>query len=129
MSTEKSKQVEAMIVRVMKKKELTRNAAMDYMLAVATGRLSALWRYEDSVPEGKKTKGVFELRARKKVAEKTAKIDALRVVSSDEPKAQKPKAQKPKASKPKASKPKPKKKAQKPDKSEPSKQLEIVAAE
>jgi hypothetical protein len=37
--------------------------AIEYMLTVATGRLTALGRYEKSLPEGKSSKGVL---ARKK---------------------------------------------------------------
>lgn len=114
--SEKSKDVEKMIAKVMKKKDLTRNAAMDYMLAVGAGRLAALWRYDDTLPEGKNTKGVFELRARKKPAEKTSKIDAL-VVSDDTQAVDKPKAKSKRKSKSK-SKPQPK-----------VEQIEIAAAE
>lgn len=77
MATEKSKDVEKMIARVMKKKDIARPAAIDYMLAVATGRLAALWRYDESLPEGKTTKGVLTSTGRKKRAPKTPKIAAL----------------------------------------------------
>lgn len=66
--------VEKMIVKVMKKKDLARNAAIDYMLVVATGRLAALWRYDESLPEGKQSKGVLAATGRKKRAAKTPKI-------------------------------------------------------
>ena len=73
--SEKIKDVEKMIAKVMKKKDLTsRTAAVDYMLVVATGRLAALWRYDDSLPEGKSTKGILALAGRKKPAPKTPKI-------------------------------------------------------
>lgn len=66
--------VEKMIAKVMKKKEFERSEAIDYMLVVATGRLAALWRYDDSLPEGKKTKGILALSGRKKRAPKSPKI-------------------------------------------------------
>lgn len=72
--SEKIKDVEKMIVKVMKKKAASRAAAIDYMLIVATGRLAALWRYDDSVPEGKPNKGVLALVGRKKRAPKSPKI-------------------------------------------------------
>jgi hypothetical protein len=113
--SEKLKEVEKMIAKVMKKKDLaSRTAAIDYMLIVATGRLAALWRYDDSLPEGKTTKGVFALSGRKKPAAKTPKIAPKVEVEASEPK---PKA------KPKAKR-KPKPKADKPK----SEQLEIVGA-
>jgi hypothetical protein len=75
--SEKSKEVEKMISKVEKKKDLTRNQAIDYMLGVATGRLAALWRYDESVPEGKHTKGILQLAGKKKRAPKTTKISVL----------------------------------------------------
>lgn len=73
--SEKLKEVEKMIVKVMKKRDLSRNAAIDYMLIVATGRLAALYRYDDSLPEGKYSKGILALASpRKKRAPKTPKI-------------------------------------------------------
>jgi hypothetical protein len=74
MANEKIKDVEKMIAKVMKKKELARNAAIDYMLVVAAGRLAALWRYDDSLPEGKTSKGVLTATGRKKRAPKTPRI-------------------------------------------------------
>lgn len=72
--SEKIKDVEKMIGKVMKKKDASRAAAIDYMLIVATGRLAALWRYDESVPEGKPNKGVLGLVGRKKRAPKSPKI-------------------------------------------------------
>jgi|SRR5213083_816730 len=72
--SEKIKDVEKMIAKVMKRKDLARAEAIDYMLVVATGRLAALWRYDESVPEGKPNKGVLALVGRKKRAPKTPKI-------------------------------------------------------
>lgn len=72
--SEKIKAVETMISKVMKKKDLSRAAAIDYMLVVATGRLAALWRYETTLPEGKPTKGILTLVGRKKRADKTPRI-------------------------------------------------------
>lgn len=72
--SEKIKDVEKMIAKVMKKKDLARNAAIDYMLIVATGRLAALWRYDETLPEGKTTKGILAVVGRKKRAPKTPKI-------------------------------------------------------
>ena len=51
-------EIDKMIAKVMKKKELKKDEAIAYMLAVATGRLAALWRYDDSLPDGKSSKGV-----------------------------------------------------------------------
>lgn len=75
--SEKMKEVEKMIAKVMKKRDLSRNAAIDYMLGVATGRLSALYRYDESLPEGKTTKGILQLSGRKKRAPKSPKISTL----------------------------------------------------
>jgi hypothetical protein len=97
--------VEKMIAKVMKRKDLERAAAIDYMLVVATGRLAALWRYDESVPEGKKTKGVLGLVGRKQRAPKTPKIAVPAADEAPKPKAAKPKPRKPKAAK--AAKPKP----------------------
>ena len=72
--SEKLKAVEKMIERVMKKRDLSRPAAIDYMLIVATGRLAALYRYDDSLPEGKATKGILQLAGRKQRAPKSPKI-------------------------------------------------------
>jgi hypothetical protein len=116
--------VEKMIAKVMKRKELERSAAIDYMLVVATGRLAALWRYDESVPEGKKTKGVLGLVGRKQRAPKSPKIAVPAATEeAPKPKATKPKApRKPKpARKPKATKPKP-------AKGEKGEQTEIEAA-
>ena len=128
--SEKQKEVEKMIAKVMRKKDLTRNDAIDYMLVVATGRLAALWRYDESVPEGKKTKGILTLAGpRKKRAPKTPKI----VLATDgEPAkpAKKPAAKRVKSDKPaKTVAKKRAKKAAKPAKTGPTAQLEISAAE
>lgn len=97
--------VEKMIAKVMKKKDLPRNAAIDYMLVVATGRLAALWRYDDSLPEGKKTKGVLALAGRKKRAPKSPKIaPAAAPAEAPEKPAKAAKKRKPKAKAPKAPK-------------------------
>jgi len=69
-------QVEKMIVKVMKKRELKRDDAIAYMLTVATGRLAALWRYTDTVPEGKSSKGVMAATGRRKRAERSKPIKA-----------------------------------------------------
>lgn len=110
MSKEKPKEVEKIIAKVMKKKDLTREQALDYMLGVATGRLSALWRYDDTLPEGKATKGILQVAGRKKRAPKTARISVLPhadEISDEKPKRIKPKAER-KAAKKRA---KPKKRA------------------
>jgi hypothetical protein len=105
MSAEKLKVVEKMIEKVVKKKDLpTRAAAIDYMLIVATGRLAALWRYDDSLPEGKASKGVFALNGRKKPAPKTPKIAPPVVKATDHEPAPKPKPKKARKSKPKTPK-------------------------
>lgn len=124
MAFERNKEVEKMIARVEKKKDLTHALAIEYMLGVATGRLAALWRYENSLPEGKVTKGILQVAGRKKRAEKTRKISALPVKDAEEtPKKKRaPKAAKePKAEKSK--KPAKKRKAKKPE------QIEIVTSE
>ena len=113
--SEKQKEVERMIAKVMKKKSLTRNEAMDYMLVVATGRLMALWRYDESVPEGKRNKGILTLAGRKKRAEKSPKIS----LPADAQAEAKPKRARKRAAA---------KKAAKQAKSKPSEQLEIVTA-
>jgi type IV secretory pathway VirB10-like protein len=95
--SEKIKAVEKMISKVMRKRDLTRAAAIHYMLIIATGRLAALWRYENTLPDGKVTKGILTLAGRKKRAPKTPKIAAA---PSDLPRTH-PKAAKP-APKPKA---------------------------
>lgn len=77
MAKEKTKEVEKMIGKVMAKKDLTRDQAVDYMLGVATGRLAALWRYDDSVPEGKSNKGILVVGGRKKRAPKSPRISVL----------------------------------------------------
>lgn len=123
MSAEKTKEVEKMIAKVEKKKGLTRAQAIDYMLGVATGRLLALWRYDESLPEGKHSKGILTEAGRKKRAPKSQRI----VVLPDSGEEEKPKAKKAKAEKPKAErKPKPKKRAPKKTKAE---QIEIVGTE
>lgn len=105
--TDKAKEVESMISKVMKKRGLTRNQAIDYMLGVATGRLAALWRYDATVPEGKVNKGVM-IAGKKKRAEKTAKITILPDVDTSARSA-KSRAKAAKAAKaPKAAKKKPK---------------------
>lgn len=69
--------VKKMIARVMKKKELKNESeAMVYMLTIATGRLAALWRYDDSLPEGKTSKGVM-VPGRRKRAERKAPISTI----------------------------------------------------
>ena len=109
--SEKIKDVEKMIAKVMKRKDLSRNAAIDYMLVVATGRLAALWRYDESVPEGKENKGVLTLAGRKKRAPKTPKI-ALPAESAAPPEPKKT----------------PKKKAKRKPKREKGEQIEIAEA-
>lgn len=132
MTAEKTKEVEKMIAKVEKKKDLTRAQAIDYMLGVATGRLLALWRYDESLPEGKTSKGILAVSGRKKRAEKSARIVVL-------PDSEAPKESKPKKRAPKAAKDKPKKartpsgiaQRGKPKKAKAEKdegQIEIVAA-
>lgn len=129
MSAEKPKEVEKMIARVEKKKDLTRAQAIDYMLGVATGRLAALWRYEESVPEGKTSKGVLQIAGRKKRAPKSAKITVLPETATAKESKPKKRAPKPKAEikEGKSKDAKPKKRAPK-AKTEESKQIEIIGA-
>lgn len=72
--TQYNSDIEKTISRVMRDRELSRAAAIAAMLAIATGRLNALHRYDKSVPKGKETKGILQIVGRKKVAPKTAKI-------------------------------------------------------
>jgi hypothetical protein len=89
--------IEKMITKVMKKKDFDRAPAVAYMLAVATGRLAALWRYDETLPEGKQSKGIFAPKGKKKPAAKSAKI-LYAPDAKPEPKAKaKPKAKAPKA--------------------------------
>lgn len=90
---------EKTIAKVQKKKELSEKEAIEYMLNVATGRLTALWRYDDSLPEGKRTKGVLTTVGRKKRADRSKAIkaapverDAAKVVKAPKPRKRKPKA-------------------------------------
>ena len=71
------KEVESMVSKVMRKKDLERPEALAYMLGVATGRLAALWRYETSLPDGKTTKGILTVQGRKKRADKSKRISVL----------------------------------------------------
>lgn len=98
--SEKAKEVETMINKVMSKKDLTRAAAIDYMLVVATGRLAALWRYDKTLPEGKATKGILTVVGRKKRAEKTPSI-ASKLAAAAEKSERAPKVKKPRKRKPK----------------------------
>lgn len=126
MSAEKAKEVEKMIAKVEKKKDLTRNQAIDYMLGVATGRLAALWRYDESVPEGKTSKGILSTVGKKKRAEKTARISIL--PESHKPASAADKSEKKKRAKKKIEKKSAKKRAKK-DGAEDQIVIEGVAAE
>lgn len=72
-----NKDVERMIAKVMKARDCNRDIAIAYMLGVATGRLNALGRYRDSVPEGKSSKGVMAPTGRKKRAEPVKPIKVV----------------------------------------------------
>lgn len=66
-----------MIISVMRKKEISRAAAIDYILAIGTGKLLAQARYNASVPEGKPNKGLLVFasdRARKRLAPKAKRL-------------------------------------------------------
>ena len=93
MTAEKTKEVEKMISKVEKKKDLSRAQAIDYMLGVATGRLNALWRYDDSLPVGKQTKGILQISGKKKRAPKVARISVLPLQDDTETPRKKPKKQ------------------------------------
>lgn len=114
MQYERTKAVDAMIAKVIKKKDCTEKDAINYMLGVATGRLTALWRYDDKLPEGKSNLGVLKLAGKKKRAEKSAAI--VTRVGEDKP------------VKPKAGKPK-RKAAKRKTKSKPAESEAAVAAE
>src|SRR5215831_3107047 len=81
--SDKPKEIEKMIEKVMAHREFSRTAAIEYMLGVATGRLLALGRYDKTLPEGKRTKGVLTLAGRKKRAEKSPKISTLVPASAE----------------------------------------------
>lgn len=98
---EKNKAVDDMIAKVMKKKELNEKEAIAYMLGVATGRLTALWRYDKSLPEGKQSKGILKPAGKKKRAEKS-KIITTRVAVESTDDAPKKTVRKPSKRKPKA---------------------------
>ena len=90
--------IEKMIATVEKKKELSHAQAVEYMLTVATGRLSALWKYDATLPEGKTSKGVLERKGKKAPAERTASVaSVIAAKEAKEAKAKKPR--KPKAEK------------------------------
>ena len=77
-------QVEKMIAKVMKGREVKRDDAIAYMLGVATGRLTALKRYADTVPEGKSSKGVMVPSGRKKRAERSKPVKVAAPVAETE---------------------------------------------
>ena len=74
-------QVEKVIKQVIKRRDCTEKEAIAYMLKVAAGRLSALYRYDETLPDGKASKGVFELKGRKKPAKKTPLIPPAKKVA------------------------------------------------
>ena len=124
--SEKLKEVEKMITEVMKHKDLNRNQAIDYMLIVATGRLRALWRYTESLPEGKATKGILEVKGRKQRAPKTPRIAPLKSETEEKAKSAKAKAKAKPAKKP--AKDKPAKKAKPAKKEKRAEQLDLQTA-
>ena len=77
MSAKYLPEIEKMIATVMKKKEMKRDDAIAHMLAVATGRLNALWRYDKSLPEGKDSKGILAPKGNKKRAERSKPINVI----------------------------------------------------
>lgn len=89
--SEKLKAVEKMIADIQKDKEISRAAAIDYMLIVATGRLKALGRYTDTLPEGKRKKGILTTIGRKKRAPKSPKIAPVLTAAVNEVAKPKPK--------------------------------------
>jgi hypothetical protein len=93
MKSELPSHVKKMIARVQKKKELTEPDAIAYMLGVAAGRLAALGRYGDTLPEGKLSKGVM-IAGRRKRAERVTTKSAAEVVAGER-KPRKPRAKSP----------------------------------
>ena len=83
MKTPRPKPVTAMIERIAKARECSIDEAIEYMLTVATGRLTALGRYAKSLPEGKTAKGVFT-RTTKKLAPRTKSIKIPTVATAKE---------------------------------------------
>lgn len=69
--------VQAAIKQVMKRKDLSEADAITYMMGVAAGRLKALWRYDDSLPEGKANKGILIAKGNRKRAERSKAIVTL----------------------------------------------------
>jgi hypothetical protein len=72
-----NKEVEKMIASIMKHKECSKQDAIDHMLVVATGRLRALKRYDDSLPEGKTSKGILTTKGNRKRAERSAPVKVV----------------------------------------------------
>jgi len=72
-----SKEVQAAIKQVQKRKELSEADAITYMMGVAAGRLKALWRYDETLPEGKASKGILIAKGNKKRAERSKAIVTL----------------------------------------------------
>lgn len=104
------KEVEKMIAKVMKDRDCTRTDAVYHLATIGTGKLLALKRYKESLPQDKPNKGILTFtseRARKKLAPKAAKLTPKAAASEDETPVSKPKPKpkpKRKASKPKAAK-------------------------
>lgn len=87
MSKSKNPQVNKMIARVMKKRGVSEAEAIEYMLTVATGRLAALWRYDDSLPEGKTSKGILVPKGNRKRAERSKPVKSVAPKAAAEAKA------------------------------------------
>lgn len=94
-------QVEKMISKIMSARECTRAQTIDYMLTVATGRLTALGRYTKTLPKGKATKGIFVQSGRKKPAPKSALVGAKKTAAKSEKPAKRKPAKRKSAPKPK----------------------------
>jgi hypothetical protein len=90
----------------MKKLDVGRPDAIEHILEIGTGKLLSLERYRKSLPEGKRTKGIFEQRGRKRPAEKAKKLTPY--VTAETPATSKPAKRKAKAEKPAKRKAKPK---------------------
>ncbi len=71
-------EVEKMIAKVEKKKELSRPKAIEYMLEVATGRLAALWKYAavQDAPAKSKMAAKAKKPAKKKAPAKAEAVSA-----------------------------------------------------
>lgn len=109
------KEVEAQILKVMKDWECSRTEAEYRLMTLGTGKLRALEKYKKTLPEGKRTKGIFKIVKPNKLAEKAKKLTPYLTAETE---ADKPKTKakpKPKAKAKAKAKPKAKTKVKEPE--------------